>query len=159
VRVHAEKTISQRGFDAEEGAALTFRFQSGVVDTFLVSDNIPSPYNFEAGTGKNPLIGKAAGIDFYRIFGSDATLSVPDMTRWSYDGTKKSWLEPISKENIQVIDEVPFELQLAHFVRVIKGKEAPGCTAEAGLLASIVCDAVKEAILTGETVQIETLDL
>jgi hypothetical protein len=45
---------------------------------------VPSPYSFEAGTGENPIVPKQ-GEDFYRIFGSNATLSVPDMTRWSYE--------------------------------------------------------------------------
>ncbi|KAJ4205336.1 hypothetical protein NW767_004130 [Fusarium falciforme] len=70
IRVHAEKTISNRGFEADEGAALTFRFQSGVVGSFIVSDNLLLPYNFEAGTGENPLIPKT-GQDFYQIFSTD----------------------------------------------------------------------------------------
>src|SRR5271156_6232829 len=43
-RIHAEKTISrrtpQREDSAEEGAAITMRFASGVVGTFLISDNV-----------------------------------------------------------------------------------------------------------------------
>jgi predicted dehydrogenase len=90
IRVHAEKTTSQRVYEAEEGAAITFSFASVAVATFVVSDNVASPYNFESGTGENPLIPKTPGIDFYRIFGSDATLRVPDMTKWTYAGSTKS---------------------------------------------------------------------
>jgi predicted dehydrogenase len=88
-RVHAERTRPQRPnppHEVEEGAALTLRFASGVVGTFLVCDATPSPHNFETGTGENPLIPMTAdgeGADFYRIFGSEACLSVPDMRRWS----------------------------------------------------------------------------
>lgn len=32
---------------------MTFRFKSGVVGTFILSDNVPSPYNFESGTGES----------------------------------------------------------------------------------------------------------
>ncbi|KAL2840280.1 oxidoreductase family, NAD-binding Rossmann fold-domain-containing protein [Aspergillus pseudoustus] len=94
-RVHAEPIKPQRQISnskqiAEEGAALTFRFASGVVGTFLVSDATPSPLNFETGTGENPLIPQVdpakSASDCYRIFGSAGSLSVPDMTRWSYDG-------------------------------------------------------------------------
>lgn len=157
-RVHAEKTVSLRGFEAEEGAALTFRFKSGVVGSFFISDNIPSPYNFESGTGENPLIPKT-GQDFYRILGSNGALSVPDMTRWSYDGVKKTWYEELVREQTNVPDAVPFELQLDHFVKVILGDEKPSCTAQAGLAAIIVCAAVKEAIENNSTVEIEDFDL
>ncbi|EGY16684.1 quinate utilization oxidoreductase QutH [Verticillium dahliae VdLs.17] len=54
--VHAEKTLSQRGFEADEGAALTLRFRSGVVGSFVLADT-----------------------DFYRIPGTDGSLGVPDM--------------------------------------------------------------------------------
>ncbi|KAM0430915.1 hypothetical protein ACHAPT_005549 [Fusarium lateritium] len=156
-RVHAEKTISQRGFEAEEGAVLTLRFKSGAVGSFLVSDNVPSPYNFESGTGENPLIPKS-GQDFYRIFGTDATLSVPDMTTWSYDGTQKSWHQEMVQQKIPVPEGIPFELQLHHFVKVIRGQETPSCTPEAGLAALVVCQAIKEALEENKTVEIDALD-
>lgn len=155
--VHAEKAISQRGFDAEEGAALTLRFKSGVVGSFVVADNVPSPYNFESGTGENPLVPKT-GQDFYRVFGSEATLSVPDMAVWSYQGTKKSWHEKLSQDEVPVRDGVPFELQLEHFVKVVRGEEEPRCTPHAGLAALIVCDAIKRALEGNTTVEVEPLD-
>ena len=151
--VHAEQTVSQRGFEAEEGAALTLRFKSRIVGSFILSDNLPSPYNFEAGTGENPLIPKT-GQDFYRVFGSEACLSIPDMTVWSYKGTTKSWLSELSQEHVAVEEGVPFELQLGHFVKVIRGQEAPSCTAQAGLAALIVCQAIKDAIQSNSTVEV-----
>ncbi|POR34974.1 hypothetical protein TPAR_04856 [Tolypocladium paradoxum] len=157
VRVHAERTISQRGFEAEEGAALTLRFKSGVVGSFVVSDNLPSPYNFESGTGENPLIPKA-GQDCYRIFGTEASLSVPDMTRWSYTSTEKTWHEELFREKISVPEGTPFELQLKHFVKVIRGEEFPSCTGQSGLAALVVCQAIKDALEANTTVDIEALN-
>jgi predicted dehydrogenase len=78
-RVYAEQTVSQRSFDAEEGAAITLRFASGLVGTFLLSDAVVSPHNFEGGTDENPIIPRT-GRDFHRAFGSEGSLSVPDMT-------------------------------------------------------------------------------
>lgn len=154
VRVHAEKVIATRNHEAEEGAALTFRFKSGVVGTFLIADNVPSPYNFESGTGENPFIPKT-GASFYTIFGTNASLGVPDMTRWSYRGVDKTWHEPLVKDNLNVPEGVPFEIQLAHFINVCRGKEVPSCSVADALSALIVCDAVKKAISSGETVEIE----
>ncbi|WYZ45810.1 hypothetical protein EsH8_IX_000035 [Colletotrichum jinshuiense] len=158
VRVHAEKTASQRGYDAEEGAALTLRFKSGVVGTFIISDNVPSPYNFEAGTGENPLIPKT-GQTFYQILGTDGTLSVPDMSVWSYKGTSKTWNSDLARDKVSVEDGIPFELQLAHFCQVIRGEEAPSCSLQAGLAALVVCQAIKEAIEANSTVDIPDYEL
>lgn len=156
-RVHAEKTLPQRpaAHEAEEGAALTIRFVSGIVGTFLVCDATPSPHSFEAGTGENPMIPRSdAACDFYRIFGSRASLSVPDMTRCSYDGRpEKSWEQPLAVEQFPVQPATPFDLQLQHFVDVIHGAD-PVCPGEEGLRALIVCQAVREALDSGQTVDI-----
>lgn len=161
IRVHAEKTLSQRGQDheAEEGAALTLRFKSGVVGTFIMTDHAPSPYNFESGTGENPLIPKT-WMDFYRVFGTEGTLSVPDMNLWSYRGRQqKSWHEELVKERVTVNEGVPFELQLEHFVRVIRGEEQASCTPQAGLGALLVCEAIREALEGNKTVEVESFEL
>lgn len=162
IRVQSECMLPQRPHpphDADEGAALTLRFASGVVGTFLVCDATPSPHTFETGTGENPLIPRSPtsdGSDFYRIFGSDASLSVPDMTRWSYDGhPEKSWAYPLSVEKIVLPDDAsPFDVQLAHFVDVIRGEASPSCSGKDGLRALIVCEAVQKAMRTGQPVDV-----
>lgn len=127
IRIHAERTTSTRNHEAEEGAALTFRFESGVVGSFLIADNLPSPHNFESGTGENHLI-PTTGENFYTIFGTAASLSAPSMTRWSYDGVDKTWNVPLVQNRLDVPDGVPFEIQLAHFIQVCRGEETPKCT-------------------------------
>jgi predicted dehydrogenase len=146
VRVSAEETIKQRNFNAEEGAAVLLRFQSGCVGTFVVSDAVPSPHNFESGTGENPNI-PITGMDFYRIFGTKASLSVPDMKQWSYDGREKSWTEELKEEALGIEEsKIPFELQVEQFVKVVKGLEEPMCSAEDAVRALIVVQAVKKAM-------------
>jgi len=152
-RVHAESIARQRGHRAEEGAAMTIRFRSGAVGTFLISDATPSPFNFESGTGENPLIPQT-GKDFYRIFGTEGTLSVPDMTLWRYEGASKSWHSPLMGETIPTTATVPFAEQLAHFCRVLRAEEPPNCTPEAGLAALKVCAAIKDALRDNATVEV-----
>lgn len=156
--VHAEKTLPQRGHEAHEGAVMTLKFTSGVVGSFFVCDNVPSPWNFESGTGENPLI-PTTGQDFYRIFGTDASLSVPDMTVWSYKGAEKSWHSELTQEREAVPGSVPFENQVDHFSKVVRSEESPSCSAQAGLAALIVCEAITKALETGVTVQIEDYNL
>ena len=162
VRIHAERTLPQRPHpphEAEEGAALTLRFSSGVVGTFLVCDTTPSPHSFETGTGENPLIPTSptgGDSDFYRIFGANASLSVPDMTRWSYDGRlDKSWDQPLAVERFEVPQATPFDLQLGHFVDVVRGVQEPVCPGVEGLRALTVCQAVKKALERGQPVDIQ----
>jgi predicted dehydrogenase len=155
VRVHAEKTLSQRDHDVEEGAAILLRFASGVVGTFILSDNVPSSHSFESGTGENPIIPRG-GKDFYRIFGAEGTLSVGDMKLIRYgEGMEKRWENPLQVEDVAVGSEVPFDEQVANFVGVVRGSEVPRCSGEDGLKAIIVCDAITRAMDTGDPVDID----
>lgn len=155
VRVHAEKSITQReGHAVEEGAAILLRFASGVVGTFILSDALPSTHTFESATGENPMIAQHVGSDFYRIFGSEGTLSVGDMRLERYSG-EKSWSSQMTIEDVQVGDEVPFDHQVRNLVAVVRGSEKAMCTGEDGLSALLVCDAVKRAMESGQAVEIE----
>jgi predicted dehydrogenase len=160
VRVQAELGDDKsRGPEhkVESAAAITLRFANGAIGTFLLADNTVSPFNFEAGTGENPTIPKV-GMDFYRIFCSNAVLSVPDMRIWSYQtdlGKSKSWTEQLTEQQVSVPEmKRPFELQVRHFVNVIKGQEEPSCSGEDGLRALLVCDAIRKAAETGVAVDI-----
>lgn len=165
VRVAAFETPKRRGHDAEEGGAIILHFANGVVGTFLLSDAVVSPHAFEMGTGENPVIPRT-GKDVYRIFGTDGTLSVPDLRRSFYNvgsGVDKSWNSELSEVTETLGDwlseeeraKVPFELQVAHFVRVIRGAEKPVCSGEDGLAAVRVAEAVRRALRTGDVVKVE----
>jgi predicted dehydrogenase len=156
VRVHAEQTISQRGYEAEEGAAILLRLASGMVGTFILCDSTPSTHNFESATGENPMIPQA-GKDVYRIFGTDGTFSFGDMKVTKYcAGSEKSWAVMPEEMQVPVGNEVPFSQQVEHLVRVVRDEEAPICSGLDGLRAVVVCDAVKKALSTGNAVDIET---
>ena len=149
-RVYAEGTLAQRGNAAEEGAAMVLRFASGAVGTFLLSDATPSGHNFESGTGENPMIPKS-GNDFYRVFGTSGTLSVPDLkVTWA-----KDWTEELKSESLEVEHAVPFELQIEHFVKFVRGEERPSCSGGAAVSAVVVCEAVSKSIRDGIPVDIE----
>jgi len=156
--VHAEATVSQRGYEAEEGAAIILKFESGLVGTFLLSDATPSPWNFEACTGENPmipLVGKNQG--FLKIMGAEASLSVGDMSCWSYGkAVEKSWTNKLDEKRIHLdkAQRVPFELQVANLVGVIKGEEMPICSGADGVRAVVVCEAIKRAMITGKPVSV-----
>ncbi|KKY14727.1 putative quinate utilization oxidoreductase [Diplodia seriata] len=160
--VAAFEAAKRRGHDAEEGGAILLRFANGVVGTFVLSDAVASPHAFELGTGENPLF-PPTGADIYRIFGTEATLSVPDLKRWSYaKGTEKSWQSEMVEDTLALegllSDEerskIPFELQVEHLVKVIRGEESPVCSGADGLAAVRVAEAVRKALRTGGVVHV-----
>jgi predicted dehydrogenase len=148
--VQAEEVISQRSSEkgsVEEGAAILFKFESGVVGSFIVADNVASPHSFEQGTGENPNL-PYTGADVYRVFGSKGTISFPDMTLSSYRDGPVSWNVPMSSVRLSVPDKElePLALQLEHFIRVCQGKEPPNCSGGDGMRALAACEAVKQAM-------------
>ena len=129
---------------------MTMSFTSGVVGTFLCCDNVASPYSFESGTGENPTIPKL-GKDFLRVFGTQGTMSLPEGI-WIDQG---GWTEQLKWEELEVMEEKPFDAQLRHFIKVIKGEEEPSCNVEEGLRAMVVCDAVQRSIKKRKPIDIE----
>lgn len=184
-RVYAEVLPKQRPQEGpqnhvDEGAALTLRFANGCCGTFLCSDNVTSPFSFEAGTGENPLIPQnLAAAGFYRIFGSHGTLLVPDLTLFHQNGLRdKSWWEPVQAEQLPLLHQMPreeggiftppssysdslpmpskpglpepFDLQLDHFVDLIRGDETEvKCSGEDAIQALLCIEAVLKSIDTG----------
>ena len=149
-RVHAEKTFSQRSeaVDAvEEGVALSLRFTSGVVGSFIISDNVASPHSFEQGTGENPNL-PSSGLDVYRIFGSRGTLNFPDMSWSSFRNVEPSWNHSMTCRTLEVekSDVPPLTSQLEHFIDVCEGISSPDCTGEEALQALVVCEGIRSAI-------------
>lgn len=114
-RVYAELLPKQRppeGPDnhVDEGAVLTLRFANGCCGSFVCSDNVTSPFNFESGTGENPLIPQNYEMSgFYRIFGSMGTLSLPDFTLYHQNSVSEkdhSWWNPIQVERLDALPGV-----------------------------------------------------
>jgi predicted dehydrogenase len=148
--VSAIGTKKERDFDAEEGAAILLRFQAGMVGTFILSDNTPSPWNFEGGTGENPMIPQTSPYDlvggFYRILGAKGSLSVPDLTVWNGEWTQELVMQRSKVEK----DKVPFDVQMEHFVKVVNGEVESNCTVEEALSAMVVCEGIKKAVTMGD---------
>ena len=156
-RVYGEKSNAIRGFAVEDTAVITMRFQSGVLGTVIISDTVASPYNFESATGENPLL-HSAGQDCYRIFGTRATLSFPDMTLWRYTGTgEQGWTVPITSEHIEVETTVPIEHQLRHFCDVVRNDASPRCSGEEGLKTLEATISLAETVRTGVPVTLSPL--
>jgi predicted dehydrogenase len=158
VRVYAEQASSMRDNEVEEGAAVTLRFENGVVGTFLALDNVPSPYNFEAGTGESAIF-PFSGQDCYRVFGEAGSLSIPDNTLWKPEDAALGWRSKLKQTSIapEVVDDA-YERQLANFVAVVRNKEEPVCDGDSGLSAVAVCEAIRKSLHTQLPVTVENIE-
>ncbi|KAL3450797.1 oxidoreductase family, NAD-binding Rossmann fold-domain-containing protein [Aspergillus insuetus] len=157
IRVWATPTIRCREKNSvaledlvEEGAAVMLQFANGVVGTFIVSDNVASPFSWEATTGDNPLYPPAP-----------ETLTEPDGVIWTYDaadpvdlGSEVGWNVPIQREVLQRGDGIPFQQQAEHLARVVRQGEKPRCSGEDGLAAVKVCEDVITALVAGDGIPI-----
>lgn len=168
-RVYAELLKKQRREypNVDEGACMTLKFKSGVTGTFICADNVTSPFNFEVGTGENPLIPLDDKIEgFYRVFGSKGTLSIPDFTLYhqkSLNVVERSWNKPVDRtvlidDKHEIRRTKPFDTQLNHFVDVIRGKAVPACTIGDGIGALLCLDAVLQSLESELPQKVESID-
>jgi predicted dehydrogenase len=152
-RVYAEYGSGIRGFSVEDTAAATIRFKNGILASVLISDATASPYNFESGTGENPQL-YSAGQDCYRIFGTEGSLSFPDMTHWKYEG-ENGWTHPLSSNRIDVKPVIPMKEQLRHFCDIIQNGAQPRCSGRDGIETLKAAIAIGESARSGTPVTLE----
>ncbi|ODQ55848.1 NAD(P)-binding protein [Saitoella complicata NRRL Y-17804] len=153
-RVYVEKGENTRDHECEETAAMTLKFKSGAVGTFLLSDAVASPYNWESATGENPAI-PAQHQCVYTIMGTEGSISLPELKRWYYTGG--SWTTPFLSDmslREEVDDVPPFTLQLRNLVGVHRGEEEPMCSGDEGYKDLVVIEAIVESMETGKPVDI-----
>ncbi|KAJ6491461.1 hypothetical protein DFH09DRAFT_370156 [Mycena vulgaris] len=154
VRVYCERGVSTRGAPAEETGALTMAFKSGAVGTFVFSDAVASPHNFEAATGENPMI-PYKGESVYTFLGTRGTASFPELKVHHYN-PGGDWTNEFVTEPAAEVEAVPpFTRQLQHFVRVCMGQEEPNCSGLEALKTIILVEAVKESMKTGKAIDVE----
>lgn len=149
----AHKDVAEEDV-VEEGAAIMLQFSNGVVGTFVVSDNVASPYGLEFSTGDNPLYPKAeTPVEVYRILGTEGTVTTPKNTLWTYNprtadelGQEIGWNTPMTRRDLPFSEGIPFKRQAEHLARVVRGLEDPLCSGEDGLAAVAVCEAIVSAL-------------
>ncbi|MEL6520195.1 MAG: Gfo/Idh/MocA family oxidoreductase [Pseudomonadota bacterium] len=152
VSVQARQANAVRGHEVEDTAVILLEFASGALGTVNVSDTIAAPWSWEMTAGENPAYPNTAEA-CYRIGGTEAALSVPDLRLWHHP-TARSWWAPIEAETLTYEASDPLERQLDHFGEVITGATAPLVSAEEGLKTLQVTEAIQHAAVTGKIVDL-----
>lgn len=133
-QVYAMASNQVRHFPVEDTASITLRFENGALGTIFLSDCAPSQLAYEATTGETPYIYGTDSENCYRFFGTEASLSFPQMKKLFYsEPARVGWNFPMSEERITVVrGEDPYTREFRHFCEVILGKETPRTPGEDG---------------------------
>jgi predicted dehydrogenase len=145
--VQATYSSAARGHPVEDTAAITMTLAGGALVTALLSDSVASPYSWDINAAEDALY-PVYGKDAYLIGGTEGSLALPKLRLWSY-GAAKGWREPISETECAVAPGDAYLLQAAHFLRVVRGEEAPVVSAVEAAKNQIVAEAIAEAAAGG----------
>ena len=153
--VQAVATKRVRAYEFFDTSAILLGYRNGAVGTVVISDAVPSPWNWEASVSEG-LGFPTAGQDHAVFGGSEASLSFPSLTLWSYDSAdgEMGWNQPIHRRSVEVEHNNPYLDQITNFVEVIGGIAPPIVSGRDGLRSLAVVEAVTEAAATGRAVNV-----
>ena len=154
-QVQAMTSNAVRGFAVEDTASISFRFASGVLATFMLSDTSASARSWEQTSQENKAYSNYDDEDCYVIAGTMGSLSIPTMRLKCYSKPEdRSWFKPYQASTVEINREDPLCLQMAHFIRVIQGVEQPLVSAHDGLQNLVVVEAIAQAGASQQTVHL-----
>ncbi len=157
VSVQAFTSNQTRGFEVEDTAAIGFRFATGVLGTFLLSDTAASARSWEQTAAENPAYPTYPDEDCYHVAGTMGSLSVPTFRLTTYaDPAARSWWKPFETSVATLRRADPIALQMENFGSVVRGEVEPLCTVADGLTNLRVIEAIKQAAASGTTAQVTT---
>lgn len=156
VAVQAFASRAVRGFAVEDTVAISLRFASGALGSFMLSDTAASPRSWEQTACENPAYDHHADEDCYVVSGTDGSLSVPTMRVKAYARPEdRSWYQPLQASVLQVARDDPIQRQMEHFGAVVRGQAQPLVTLRDGLANLRVTEAIALAAASGRTVAVD----
>lgn len=153
VAVQAFASHAVRGFAVEDSVAISLRFASGALGTFMLSDTAASAKSWEQTSQENTAYPSYDDEDCYVVSGVNGSLSVPTMRLKCYPGVAdRSWWKPFEQSVVDMQRQDPIALQMEHFGGVVRGEVAPLVSARDGLTNLRIAEAIALAAKTGQTV-------
>ena len=155
VAVQAIASHAVRGFPVEDTVAISLRFASGALGTFMLSDTTACPRSWEQTSRENKAYPSYADEDCYIIAGTNGSLSVPTMRLKKYGRPEdRSWWKPFDASVVPMERDDPLKLQLEHFGGVIRGEAEPLVSARDGLANLRVTEAIVAAAKSQRIVEL-----
>ncbi len=154
--VSALTSSCARGFDAEDTAVVSLRFASGALGSVAISDAAPSPWGWESASGDNPHV-PPSGRNCCRFLGTRGALDYPNLALWRHaDPDTGDWSDPLVCEPRPTGRRAALAAQLAHFCRVVRGREEPRVNGRDGFATLAAVEAVRGSSRTDAPVVPET---
>lgn len=155
VAVQAMASHAVRGFPVEDTVAISLRFASGALGTFMLSDTAASARSWEQTSQENKAYPSYDDEDCYVISGTNGSLSVPTMRLKTYPRPEdRSWWKPFEQGVVGMVRDDPIKRQMEHFGAVVRGQAQPLVSARDGLANLRVTEAIVQAAKSGCTVEL-----
>lgn len=153
--VCAASSSATRNLPVEDTAAAVFRFRNGALGTFIVSDSVVAPWCWEMTSREDPRFAHVPE-NSYIICGTDASLAVPSLERWSNapDGGRDA---AFVRQRLYHVPQDSMTLQMQHFVRVIRGQELPLIDGDSAMQTLAVTLAISLSQRDGGWINVEHL--
>ncbi|WP_298014346.1 Gfo/Idh/MocA family oxidoreductase [uncultured Castellaniella sp.] len=152
--VQAMKSNRTRGLEVEDTAGVLMQFQSGAIGTLVTSDCTTSPWNWDLSAGE-AIHYPQQRENTHFICGTQASLSLPGLDIWQYQGSEKHWQAPLTQTRSILHRQDPYQAQLENFAAVIDGAAPPRCTSLDGLRTLQAALAVHESCTTASPVTLD----
>ena len=153
--VQAMTSNKIRNYSVEDTVAINFRFESGALGTFLLSDTASSARSWEQTAGENSAYPSYEDEDCYTVSGTYGSLAIPSMRlKYFASDDGRSWWKPFELGQVDYPRCDPLEEQLNHFIKVIEGVEEPRVTAFDGLQNLKIIEAISKSALSGTVVSV-----
>ena len=155
VAVQAFASNAVRNFAVEDTVAMSLRFASGALGTFMLSDTAACARSWEQTSQENPAYPTYADEDCYVVAGTEGSLSVPTMRLKKYGRPEdRSWWKPFETSVVPMERDDPLKAQLEHFGAVVRGEAQPLVTVRDGVANLRVIEAIAEAARRARTVEL-----
>jgi predicted dehydrogenase len=152
--VQAFSANAVRNFPVEDTAAVTLRLAGNVLATATISDAVAAPWSWDLTSAENAVF-PVYPVNCYFFAGTEGSLTLPSLELWRYKG-ETGWHAPLTAERVAIERGDPYDRQLAHFCRVIEGKETPKLTGEDATRTVAAVLAVRRAAETGQLVRVDS---
>jgi len=151
-RVQAFGSSAVRGLEVEDTVAVSMRFDSGALGTFLLTDAAPSPYFWETASAQALYFPGQPG-DAYVVAGRRATLTVPSLDLWRHDADG-DWRDPLVRRHLHAAHTSCYVAQLDNLIAVARGEAAPLVSGRDGALTLAATLAIARAMAEERTVPV-----
>ena len=153
VAVQALASNARRGFAVEDTVAIAFRFASGALGTFSLSDTAAAAQSWEQTSGENPVYARYPDEDCYVVTGTRGSLGIPTLRLRTFgDDVERSWRTPMATRVLEVLPADPLVRQLDHFCAVVRKEATPLVGVRDALQNVRIVEAIGEAARTGRMV-------